>query len=99
MIKSIYIILRSANINLPINVVSFPTRSGTKMTSLTLFSTAEMSDDCVSKFTSRVHSRDSFSDFRLFSVENTGSDQTTNTQKLIYFFLKKYFSGPSMGFK
>ena len=31
---------------------------GIGMTSLTLFSTAEMSDDCVSKFASLVRSRD-----------------------------------------
>ena len=35
-----------------------------QVTSLTVFSTAEMSDDCVSKFTSLVHSRDLFSPIR-----------------------------------
>ena len=42
----------------PINEVSFPRLSGTGMTFLTLFSTAEMSDDFVSKFASLVLSTD-----------------------------------------
>ena len=41
-----------------LELFSFPRLSGAGMTSLTLFSTAEMSDDCVSKFASLVRSRD-----------------------------------------